>query len=121
MPKKVVLNSDYGGFSLSRAAFHRLRELGNPVALKEADYGEMDGYSVRKPGIYEAFCRDISRTDSQLVQVVEEMGDAAAGGMASLTIEKIPDDWKKWKITEDDGWERIEKIERVKAPWRTKK
>jgi hypothetical protein len=120
MGKKVVLNTDYGGFSLSRAAFLRLRELGSVPAKQEADYGEMDGYSVRNPGMWEAFCRNMSRTDPLLVQVIEELGDAAAGGMASLEILEVPDDWKKWQILSNDGMESIKKIDHVKPPWRVK-
>lgn len=37
---KIVINKCYGGFGLSREAFHRLRALGNEHALAEVDIGE---------------------------------------------------------------------------------
>lgn len=36
---KVVINTCYGGFGLSRKALHFLREIGNKEALKETDDG----------------------------------------------------------------------------------
>jgi len=116
MTRKIVLNDDYGGFALSREAFQRLRELGCQAAIAEPDYGEPEGFGVRKPGLYEAFCRDIDRRDPLLIQVVEEMGPRASGPLASLRIVELGETKKKWRIISDDGWERIEYRDHGK-PW----
>jgi len=112
---KIVINDDFGGFSLSRKAFHRLRELGQKDALLEPDFGEcwLDGSGPRNDGI-DSFLRDIPRDDSLLIQVVEELGVDANGGCASLKIVEIPDDID-WEIDEYDGNESIDEKHRT---WR---
>ena len=50
--------------------------------------------------------RDIPRDDSALIQVVEEMGEAANGSCAALKIVDIPDD-VDWYIEEYDGNEWV--------------
>ena len=37
---KIVINKCWGGFGVSRKAFHKLREMGNKYALEETDAGE---------------------------------------------------------------------------------
>ena len=80
---KIVVNKCYGGFSLSQEAY---RELG----LK------WDGY-----GYY-----DCSRSDENLVRVVEKLGDKANGSYAKLRIVEIPDD-VNWEIDDYDGIETV--------------
>ena len=87
---KVVINACFGGFSLSEAAQDRLSDLG---------MGEDDG--LTEYGAY-----GVSRSDPRLVQVVEEMGEAADGGSASLRIVEVPAD-AKWHIAEYDGQEHV--------------
>lgn len=103
---KVVINAKYGGFSLSRAAFLRLRELGQEYALAEPDIGEMwsDGSGPRDNGF--SFCTEIERDDMRLVQVVEELGREANGEFAELRVVEIPDG-VRWEISEYDGWEHV--------------
>ena len=107
---KVVINACYGGFSLSRAAFLRLRELGNEYALKEPDYGEYwsdgSGPLRESPMGMESFLYDIPRDDPQLVQVVEEMGEKAYGSPAKLRVVSIPDG-VEWEIDCYDGKEHV--------------
>ncbi|GAG08563.1 unnamed protein product [marine sediment metagenome] len=108
---KVVINSCYGGFSISRKAFLKLREMGNKHALKETDYGELykDGSGPRRTWGMErggSFLRDIPRDDKDLIKIIEEMGDEANGGVASLTIVEVPDD-VEWEIDEYDGYEHV--------------
>jgi hypothetical protein len=67
---KIVLNNEYGGFSLSEAAY---QELG----LK------WDGYG---------FAEQIERNDPRLVACVEKLGSLASGSLASLIVVEIPDD-----------------------------
>ena len=82
--KKIVINTCFGGFGLSKPAMERLAELGC------TDY------------VY-----DIKRDDARLVQVVEEMGNAADGSFAKLTVVTIPDDVVAWHIDEYDGREHV--------------
>ena len=84
---KLVINRDYGGFSLSEKAAAR--------------YAELTGTTVNNWG-----CRNVDRDDPALIQVVEEMGEAADGIFASLFIIEIPDG-VKWQIKEYDGLEWI--------------
>ena len=105
---QVVINSCFGGFSLSRAAFLRLREMGNKCALEERDYGEKyDDGSVREPICgTEMFCSDIPRDDPDLIAVVRDMGETASGSLAQLAVVEIPDN-VAWEIDEYDGNEHV--------------
>lgn len=58
--------------------------------------------------------RSIERNDPILVQVVEELGNAASGTYADLSIVEIPDD-VQWQIEEYDGSEHIAEKHRT---WR---
>ena len=114
--RKVVINGCFGGFSLSRLAFLRLREIGHPLALAEPDYGEKysDGSGPRErwgSGVG-AFLRDIPRDDPSLVAVVEEMGELANGDSAGLQIVEIPAD-VRWEISEYDGNEHVAESHRT--------
>lgn len=57
---------------------------------------------------------EIPRDDAALVQVVEELGDAANGKHAVLTVVEIPDD-VNWYIDEYDGSEHVAERHRT---WR---
>lgn len=108
--EKVVLNRCHGHFGLSRAAFLRLRDLGNSTALKETDYGEVwpdDPRSVRQRYLGDQFCVNIPRNDPQLIQVVLEMGQAANGMDAQLQVVEVT---TPYVIDEDDGKETIQSI-----------
>lgn len=100
---KIVINKCYGGFSLSRAALHELRRMGNAHALSETDIGER--YS-------DSFCRDIPRDDPQLIDLVTRMGIAANGECAALEVVEIPDG-VEWTIEEYDGREWIAEVHRT--------
>jgi hypothetical protein len=114
---KVVINACYGGFGVSRKAFHRLRELGSDVALREPDYDENwdDGSGPRKPfggtGRLDSFCTEIPRDSPLLVQVVEELGPEASAAMARLKVVEIPDGIE-WEIDDYDGFEKVEEKHR---------
>ncbi|KKL76711.1 hypothetical protein LCGC14_2042170 [marine sediment metagenome] len=108
---KIVINGCCGGFSLSHAAFLRLREMKNESALAEPDYGEMwdDGSGPRRESgseMFAHFLSNIDRSDPQLVVVVEELGEKANGGFANLEIVEIPDG-VDWEVEEYDGREWI--------------
>lgn len=106
---KVVINGKHGGFGLSRKAFLWLREKGNNCALEEADFGEFfsDGSGPRKElaGL-SSFCREISRDNPDLIQVITKLKDEAGGDLSSLEIVEVPDG-VKWHIEEYDGLEWV--------------
>ena len=89
---KVVINSCYGGFGLSKTA----KDL----------YSEISGNEV----VFDEFV--ISRADPVLVQVVEELGEFADGDFAELKIVEIPDG-VDWFIQEYDGVEWIAERHRI--------
>ena len=108
MPKQIVINSQFGGFSLSRQAFLELRKRKNKHAKAEPDIGEKwDDGSIRpKNGLSDFFCRDIPRDDPDLIAVVRQLGEGANGQCANLTIIKIPDN-VDWVVEEYDGSEWV--------------
>lgn len=64
MSQRIVINTCYGVFGLSRAAFLRLRELGEATALKEPDIGERFPLAQRgsvREDYQNLFCYDIPR------------------------------------------------------------
>lgn len=83
MPNKVVYNSHYGGFGLSKKA----RKLLNELKGEEVDY------------------YDLPRHDKDLVAVVEELGSEASGTFNSVQIAEIDSD--RYRISEYDGWEKV--------------
>lgn len=88
---KVVINTCYGGFGLSDEA--------------------MQEYKNRK-GLTTVFLWKIERNDPDLVEIVEEMGDAAADLFAELKVVDIPDGIE-WEIQEYDGREWISETHRT--------
>lgn len=83
MLNKVVYNSRYGDFGLSKKA----RKLLNELKGEEVDY------------------YDLPRHDKDLVAVVEELGSEANGMFASIKIATINSD--RYRISEYDGWEQV--------------
>jgi thiol-disulfide isomerase/thioredoxin len=104
---KIVINPSRGGFSLSRSAFLRLREMGCKHAIEEPDFGEFysDGSGPRE-ALWNSFCEDIDRSDQMLIRVVEDLGEEANGEFAQLKVVEIPDD-VQWEIGEYDGAEWV--------------
>jgi hypothetical protein len=92
---KVVINEDFGGFGLSDDA--------------EALYKERKG--ITDPDWWYG---DISRDDSLLIQIVEDMGAKADGTFAALKVVEVPDD-VNWYIEEYDGREWVAERQRT---WR---
>lgn len=83
---KIVYNGCYGGFNLSEEAKER--------------YVELTGCAA------DFYARDLNRHDPYLVQVVEELGDAASGFCGALRIEEI--EGSLYRIDEYDGYESVE-------------
>ena len=132
---KIVINSCYGGFSLSDEATKLYADkLGievTPVSdtwytrffmckpedlpeILQHDYLESTRWPEDKRTLYSAEYirigtfsnRPDKRDDPALVEVVEELGDAANGQLARLEIVEIPDD-VEWQIEEYDGIEWV--------------
>ena len=82
---KIVINTCYGGFRLSKSAENMLKEL-----KKDPDIEQYD----------------VERNDLILIQIVEELKEKANGNYASLKIVEIPDD-VEWIIQEYDGQEVV--------------
>ena len=95
MPRRIVVNTCFGGFSLSEEA---------KTMYKKA--------TVDQPqqGSQWYIDEDISRDDPVLLQVIDEIGLNNAGGYFSkLDIVEIPDDIPVdgWVIQEYDGKEWV--------------
>ncbi len=88
---KVVINRCYGGFGLSKEA--------------EAKYAALTSKE-------EVWSFELERNDPVLIQIVEELGEAANGGYAELKIVEIPDD-VEWQIQEYDGIEWVAEVHRT--------
>ena len=110
--KKIVINKCFGGFSISLEAAKFMAKRGNKQAKEEIKIYEKEkqwfgfGYSNQYKEQY-------SRTDPDLILVIETLKDKASGNGSKLTIVKIPNNIE-WEITEYDG---IEKIEEKHKSW----
>ena len=105
---KIVINSDYGGFSLSDEAileYARLKGL-NLVKDENTNWSISIFYkdSIAEENYFED--RVIPRNDPALVEVVEKLGEAANGFAANLKTVEIPED-VDWCIEENDGREWV--------------
>jgi len=99
---KIVINTDYGGFSVSKKVYD---ELG--FKWKGHGYLKNDDFGIES-GDYYAY-----RADPRLIKAIEKIGEKeASGDLASLEIVEIPDD-VDWEIDEYDGWESIHERHRV--------
>ena len=82
---KIVINDCYGVFGLSKEALAH--------------------FNVRSD-TYITHDFNIKRNDLILVEIVEELGEAANGDFAELKVVEIPDDIQ-WQIEENCGNEWI--------------
>ena len=105
---KIVINSDYGGFSLSDEAIleYGKRKGLNLVKDEHTSWSVSIFYkgTVAKENYFED--REIPRNDPDLVSVVEDLGESANGFAANLKIVEIPED-VDWCIEENDGREWV--------------
>jgi len=97
MQIQIVINTCYGGFSLSRKACEWLVN----------ERGRSEYASKLKGENYGSFCRTIERTDPDLIACIENLGwREASGNCAALKIETIHFD--PMDLVEDhDGYESI--------------
>ena len=101
---KVVINTCYGGFGLSKQACELYAER---KGLKVGDWNASWGF-------YEGgdfYDREIPRDDSTLVGIVEELGAVASSQYSDLKIVNVPDD-VNWTIEEYDGNEWVAEVHR---------
>ena len=99
---KAVINECYGGFSLSKEAILRMRELGSERAKQEPITSEIDEYGQTVPS-YRSYGYHFDRTDPILIQVVEEMGKQANGNCSELSVKEYD---IQFAVNSDDGMER---------------
>ena len=113
--RKIVINKSYERFCVSHKAFLRLRELGQPEALQEADRGVYwpEAAAPREPSLNQCGAL-IPRDDEHLVRVVEELRGEANGHCAELKVVSVPDE-VKWEIAKVDGVEHVSEIHRTWA------
>lgn len=134
---KVVLNGCYGGFGLSDAAIRLyLEKKGIEYWERPSKYASLGAdFFLCTPEQYEELYEkaqsskgrdrfkevnalyftyhDMDRWDPTLVEVVEELGDAANGRFAALHVVDIPfEDGDGWYIDEYDGVETINESHR---------
>ena len=138
---KIVINRCFGGYGLSHEAVMRYLELKGITVYPEQGEGtwkfwtywlvkpegrfgvkeneEFYAMSIEDRQAYNKKYSDetfeennIERNDSVLIQVIEELGDAANGEHAELAIVEIPDD-VEWEISEYDGSEHVAEKHRV--------
>ena len=118
MNKKVAINRCYGGFSLSDAAYGRLIELGaktcegnvapdeNVLCIHESTK------DIEIYGRYYIHWGYDMRDNPLLVQVIEELGNAANGSCADIEIVEIPGDIE-YTIDDYDGIETVHEVHRT--------
>ena len=101
---RLVINTCFGGFSLSRRAIARID------SLKGMPFRDLSGEYY---GAYDYNEQD-QRADPFLVQAVYELGKAANGTHACLKIVEIPDG-VDFYIDEYDG---VESVHEKHRSWR---
>ena len=114
MNKKVVINSCYGGFSLSEKAFvEYLKRKGINCVTEVNEFGWVEFYknSISDENYISHYDyvspRNLNtREDPDLIEIIEELGEESFGMFAYLKIVEIPDD-VEYEITEFDGLETI--------------
>ncbi len=111
---KIAINRCFGGFDISNMAFEKLlnrkgiafdRIEKENSAFLNASYYEA-GHAGSKEHYLSAYEFYNDRSDSDLIAVLEEMGDAANSCVSKIAIVNIPDD-VKWHIHEYDGVEHV--------------
>jgi len=108
---KIVINSSYGGFSISKEAAEYMANLGCPIARAELEEfnnnetgGCWGGYGYTE--INGTSTKGYDRTSPYLIEAVEKLGEKANGEYASLKVVEIPDGIDYY-ISDYDGMETI--------------
>ena len=99
---KIVINRVYGGFDISDEAYSFIaKKKGWQHACNDYDRS----YFIVGNNDYR-YADDLDRDDSDLVQCLETLAEAANGNHSELKIVEIPGD-VDWMICEYDGIEWI--------------
>ena len=88
---KIVINTCHGSFGLSKTALTLFNERVGTIITDEDN---------------------IRRNNPILVEIVEQLGEAANGEFAELKVVEIPDD-VQWQIEEYDGVEWVAETHRI--------
>jgi hypothetical protein len=122
---KIVVNGCFGGFGLSDTAVRRYAEIAGITLYEHTDEFEFVTWATVPREEYERMTLEgdflaaneahfsvynLSRTDPILVQVVEELGDAANDLYADLYIVEVPAG-TQYRIDEYDGRESVMTID----------
>ena len=108
--KKIVINTCYGGFGLSKKAIKMYGKLkGLNLKRKKTKYGRKDYYINGRDFFLDS---DIKRDDPSLIEVVTKLGEKADGDFSELKIVEIPNDIQ-YIIQDYDGIEWIAEKHRV--------
>ena len=112
---KVVVNNDYGGFSLSMQAisyiFDNMSEEEKHEMRKGFDKEDAsDDWSIKDHITYKI--GNLPRHHKLLVEAVEKFGKDAGSSYSKLIVVKISGD--KYIIREYDGWESVAEPEDIK-------
>ena len=90
---KVVINRKFGGFDLSQEALIELQKRLTPdseIAINEEVWPDNPEAPSK---LFVLWDHEVStRSNPQLIEVVEELGSRANGSYAALKIVEIPDD-----------------------------
>ena len=117
---KIIINSRFGGLSFSDEVFEQLIKKGWRVTEPEArlDYVAYQIILLNYRGIkykfncYRSGADDWTRTNAEIIEVVESLGcERASGVYAALKIIEIPDNIS-WYISEYDGVEEVHETHR---------
>ena len=113
--RRIVINSKYGGFSLSLEAkqLYLKRSMIEYTTVDRASRDETTRYGpliIVDSDVWES--RNVKRDDLVLVDVVRDLKEKANGQYAKLKIVEIPAD-VKWAIAEVDGKEWVEEVHRT--------
>lgn len=124
---KIAINRCYGEFSLSPQALKYWMKLKNkpcyffvysykekkykPIKIKKFNPSNWTAYTVKNPKnmgdeINYIDKYSIDRTDNELIQTIDKLGDKANGDSAKLKVIEIPDDIE-WEIDNHDGIEMV--------------
>jgi hypothetical protein len=101
---KIVINAQYGGFGLSKAAVKRYRQ----YSAASEPAGERT-----VPKLLPCLT-NVERSDPNLVRVVEELGCEANGDFSMLKVVEVPDG-VEWNVQDSDGDEWVAEVHRT---WR---
>lgn len=104
---KIVLNRKFGGFGLSDEAILLYGKLAGIHLTKEVDPEYVYSYNWKTDAGDFFFEFDLDRQDSNLIKVVEELGDKSFGEYARLEVVEVPDDVTCWEINSYDGAETV--------------